>query len=502
MSKKVLIIGKHPVVDDVKRQYETRGWTVSLADHTAEDIDMGGVDELFLTPEYCADRQQALAADHAVMALLGKLADKVDLEKCKDKKVRCHLLVNTVETLRLLQTTDWCDGIRERVDVYPSSMDEVWSRKIRLDHEPITAQSDKHVHLVIFGMSEMAEMVAINAAHTAHYPNYVHDHTLRTRITLVDAQASSKCEDFIKRYVHLFDNSYYRVIIPDTHDVVKLYHKPMYDGRREEFVDVEWEFVEADVSDIPLREKLAQWATDERQQLTIVFAHDDVNRNVSECLHLPDAIAKQQTAVYTYVHHPITFSHSPHIKPFGMIGEGYDVTLPLVRMAMNVNHVYDRCYADNYEKWSGKLRYAVDIDEQARDASWARLKNVKRMSSIYNAMNIPTKLRSIGLADDEWDKFHNIPQEVIKLLAHVEHNRWSVEELIMGWRPCTEEEQRAVEANIDKKEELKKQRVHYDLCSYNELKLDKTGKPVTIYDLCLCSCLPLIAKAFADEQEE
>ena len=58
MSKKVLIIGKHPVVDDVKRQYETRGWTVSQADPTAEDIEIGGVDELFLTPEYCTDQQQ------------------------------------------------------------------------------------------------------------------------------------------------------------------------------------------------------------------------------------------------------------------------------------------------------------------------------------------------------------------------------------------------------------------------------------------------------------
>ena len=133
MSSKVLIVGNHPVVDDVKRQYEKNGWTVCQVDSDSEKIDMEGVDELFLTAEYCADaydagRQKALAADYAAMALLGRLADGVNLEKRGGKKVRCHLLVNTVEALRMLQTTDWNDGMRERVDVYPFSMDEVWSR--------------------------------------------------------------------------------------------------------------------------------------------------------------------------------------------------------------------------------------------------------------------------------------------------------------------------------------------------------------------------------------
>ena len=128
MNSKVLIVGKHPVVDDVRRQYEARGWTVScMADACADDVEMGGFDELFLTADYCAEssdtgRQKALAADHAVMAQLARLADGVNLENREGKKVRCHLLVNTVETLRLLQTTDWHDGIRERMDVYPFSI--------------------------------------------------------------------------------------------------------------------------------------------------------------------------------------------------------------------------------------------------------------------------------------------------------------------------------------------------------------------------------------------
>lgn len=503
---KVLIVGTHPVVDDVRRQYETAGWTVwCLTDAIADDVAMGEFDELFLTTEYVAEpnkagHQKALAADYAVMALLGRLADGVDLEKRGGRKVRCHLLVNTVEVLRQLQTTDWNEDIRKRVDVYPFSMEEVWSRQVMLDHDPITVQSDTHAHLVIFGMSQMGEMVAITAAQMAHFPNYVRDHSLRTRITLVDEHAIGLSKSFISRYRHLFDNSFYRVVNPNEPDAVKEFHKPVYDGRREDFVDVEWEFVHAAVTDVALREKLTRWTHDERQQLTIVLAHDDDNRNVSETMLLPEAIGKLGVPVYVRTAYTRSFGHSPHIRPVGMVDQGYDVTLPLVRMAMNVNHVYDRCYADNYEDWNGQLRYAVEIDRQARDASWARLRNVKRMSSIYNAMNIPIKLRSIGLNEDEWDKFYDIPQQDIELLAQVEHNRWCVEELIMGWRPCTDEERQAIEADINKKEELKQRLIHYDLCAFSELKLDKTGKPVTIYDLCLCSCLPLITKAFADEK--
>ena len=503
---KVLIVGEHPLVDDVRRQYETAGWTVwYLTDACAEDVAIGEYDELFLTAEHVAEpykagQQKALAADYEVMAMLGRLADGVDPKKRNGRKVRCHLLVNTVEVLRQLQTTDWNDGIRERVDVYPFSMDEVWSRQVRLDHEPITVQSDKHAHLVIFGMSQMGEMVAINAAQMAHFPNYVRDHTLRTRITFVDVHAIDLSKSIINRYRHLFDNSFYRVVKPDDPDAVKLFHKPMYDGHREDFVDVEWEFVQATVTDTSLREKLTRWVHDDRQQLTIVLAHNDTNRNVSETMLLPAVVGKIGVPAYVRTANPISLGHSSHIMPIGMVDQGYDVALPLVRMAMTVNHVYDRCYADNYEAWNGQLRYAVEIDKQARDASWERLNNLKRMSSLYNAMNIPTKLRSIGLNEGEWDKFYDIPQQDIELLAQVEHNRWCVEELIMGWRPCSDEERQAVEADIDKKEELKQKRIHFDLCAYGELKLDKTGKPVTIYDLCLCSCLPLITKAFTDEK--
>lgn len=444
---------------------------------SSDDIDINDCNELCLLA--------GKGEDEKAIAMLAELAAGYDVNTHDGKRLICHLLVQDNRTLRMLQTCDLHDAVRQKMDVYPFSMDEVWSRGIVLDYEPITIQSEKHVHLVIFGMGEMAEMVAIQAAHVAHYPNYVRDHSLRTRITMIDAQAEQKSVEFIKRYQHLFDNSYYRVVKPSEEKAIVLFHKPMYEGKREDFLDVEWEFVDAESWNVDVRDKLRLWAKDEKQLLTVVMADKDVYKNKSDSLLLPQELYQRAIPIHIY---------SPQ-------NEGYYVTLPLVRMAKNVNYIYGRCYNENVEDWKGYLRYSVEIDSEERERSWAKLSNVKRMSSIYNAMTIPVKMRSVGLNENDWDKFYDLSQQDVELLAQVEHNRWSVEELILGFRPCTDKETEIIDADVaNQKDAFKSRKIHYDLRAYNDLRSDKTGRGVQVYDLCLSACLPLIAKAFADEK--
>ena len=385
----------------------------------------------------------------------------------------------------MLKTCDLMDAVRRKLDVYPFSMEEIWIRSLVLDYEPITIHSDKHVHLVIFGMGEVAETVAIQAAHIAHYPNYVRNHSLRTRITMISENAETLSEGFIRRYRHLFDNSFYRVVKPSDEKAVKVFHKPMYDGKREDFVDVEWEFVDAESWNPDVHEKLKQWAQDEEQLLTVVMADSDKDKNVAMSLFLPDELYQRAIPIHKY---------NPNAVE-------YDVTLPLVKMAKNVNYIYDRCYNDNIENWQGRVLSSVEIKCSVRDCLWDKLSSVKRWSSIYNAMTIPSKMRSIGLTEDDWDKFYDISQQDIEILAQVEHNRWNVEELILGYRPCTDEEQERIAADVEtQKDAFKARKIHYDLRAYNDLRPDKTGRSAKVYDLCLSAALPLIAKTFVDEK--
>lgn len=501
--KKAIIIGKHPLEESLKQQYETLQMDVS---HFADDntlpskSEMNDCDELFVLTD--PSKKQDEDIDSKAIAILGLLADKIDADALKGRRIICHLMLQSMRALQHLRTNDFCAPIKQLMDVYPFTMGEVWSRSIDLDYVPITIQSEQHAHLVIFGMNDIAYMVAIHATETAHYPNYVRDHSKRTRITLVDEHACSKYAELIQRYPCLFDNSYYRVVAPSDDNPVKLFHKPIYADLREDFVDVEWEFVEASLWNEELRDKLRMWATDPRQLLTVVIANDDGNRNLSEAMHLPDEMFRENIPIHVYSQRGFALSHCPNIHYFGMLDNGYDVLLPHVRMAKNVNYIYDCCYHDNYENWSGHMYYTVEMDADVCEQLWKQLSNLKRMSCICNAMTIPTKMRSIGLMQNEWDKFYDISQNDIETLAQVEHNRWCLEALVQNFRPCTESEQQIIEDDISQKKVMKQRKIHYDLRAYSDLRPDETGKSVQIYDICLCSCLPLIVKDFADKNQE
>ena len=473
---KIIVVGSHPIAEDIISQYVSQNDIVeNYSDGLDSSIDLNVFKEMVLLSD----------TDEKAIVSMSEYAERIDLSFRKGKKLICHLLLHSQSMLRMLQTCDLRDDIKQKIDVYPFMLDELWSRSIVLDYEPITIQSEKHVHLVIFGMGVLAQMVAIQAAHIAHYPNYVRNHSLRTRITMVGENAGQEIEGLIKKYPHLFDNSYYRIVKPSEERAVVKFHSPMYEGKREDFVDVEWEFVESESWNPDLREKLQFWAKDQSQLLSVVMADKDTQKNISESLFLPQELYQQSIPIYIYGQHICR----------------YDVTMPLVQMAKNVNYIYNQCYNENVKDWKGFLHYSVDIDLKEREHMWAKLSSVKRMSSICNAMTIPTKMRSIGLEENEWDKFYDIPQQDIELLAQVEHNRWCVEELILGFRPCTDDEQKIISSDVTtQKDAYKARKIHYDLIAYKDLKPDKTGRGVEVYDLCLSACLPLIAKTFSDEK--
>lgn len=491
---RIIIIGQHPIVKDLIRQYEDRGDDVELQQHARHsNISINDFGEMCLIAD--------AGEDEKALPFLAEAASDYNIEGHGGKKMLCHLMLRSRKVLQMLQTCDFCDALRDKFDIYPFTMDDVWSRSIIPDREPISIQSEKHVHLVVFGMNEIAESVAIHAAHVAHYPNYIRNHTLRTRITMISADAERECESLIRRYQHLFNNSFYRIVKPSDSIAVKKFHRPAYDGMREDFVDVEWEFVEAEHENADLRKKLQLWAEDNRQLLTLVLADTNENKNLSHALLLPSTIFANHIPVYIYSRHEITFPNIPSIRIFGLEDRGYDIRLPLVEMAKSVKYIYEQCYLENVENWKGQVFYPVEIDDKEREELWSGESSVKRQSCISNAMSIPSKMRSIGLDENDWDKFYDLSQEEIEILSEVEHNRWNVEELILGFRPCTDAEEKEIAADVAKQKGAYKSRmIHYDLRAYNDLRPDGTGKSVKLYDWCLSSCLPLIVKSLHKEK--
>ena len=89
-------------------------------------------------------------------------------------------------------------------------------------------------------------------------------------------------------------------------------------------------------------------------------------------------------------------------------------------------------------------------------------------------------------------------------MAMTEHNRWNVEQLLMHYSPVRKEEQKElIRLNTSDKQEhkkrkdaLKQQMRHVDICSYNRLK-DVDGDTI-IYDIVLSAALPYFVKKYND----
>ena len=517
MNNKTLIIGHHPIRPSIIKQYEALGYSIELADSITE---AQGKDyrELCILP-------QNGNADHDTLQALEAFATSYPETLEGQSKPVCHLLLHDKVTLWLLQTHDLYSEIHKKFELYAFTMEDQWAKNVfcglgksnaypPLDREKIDSNSNKTVHLVIAGFSDLGESLALHAALVAHFPNYVRNQALRTRITLIDNEMKAKKDAFIQRYANLFEHTYYRCIDLKQHSMTQ-YHEPIYHATREDFVDVEWEFVDGDFYDPLLQHKLRLWADNKEQLLTLALCNSNCSSNFDRAFALPKNIYQNDITVLVQTErsgildklHETESYHN--LYPIGMNDCGYDVSLPLLQMAKRLNYFYTYTY--------GQEGTPTDMPLEKIEAAWRHMLTFSmRYSNIYNVMTIATKMRSLGHEEKDWDKFFTLTQEEIEQISAVEHNRWSVDRLILGFRPPTDTEREEIRENIeafitakttgnekpeqDLKNVYKKKMIHYDLCSYRELQEDKTGQNVRLYDYDLTACIPLIAQSFKESQ--
>lgn len=520
-ERKILIIGKHPIYHSILPQYEEEGCRVDVVDTYNDDTTLSGYDELLLLP---LSNGNDVDTDHDTLALLERLSAAYVSDGSSDGRPLCHVLLYSHVMLWLLQNLDIFKEVNSKFEVYLFTIEDQWAKNVicgvgklaaypPLDRRPITLSSSDRVHLVVMGWSSMSEALMMHTALTAHYPNYVRDHTLRTRITVVDNDAHDLMNVLTQRYQSLFDHSYYRLVDAVNHRQM-LFHRPLYSGTREDFVDVEWEFIAGDIHTPSVRDKLTLWAGHPHELLTIALCHASHDRNFNEAFAMPNAVADSHSTLLVYLDHAdvmtrVRRSGYTHIHPFGMNGSGYDVRLPLLQMAKRLHYFYECSY--------GQKGIPTDLPADEVEKSWQTLSSFNmRYANLYNVMTIPTKMRSLGHDERDWNTFYALNKEEIDILSAVEHNRWSVERLMLGYRPPTDSERLEIKENIrqlindkaagiapsveDLKADYKRRKVHYDLCAYKELAEDRTGQNVRVYDYDLTACIPLIAHSFKERQ--
>lgn len=431
---------------------------------------------------------------------------------CRDRKrqtkLPCVTYLQNQSTFVLFQTADISDEIKDRVDFIPFNFDEVWSRKVLvtcrsemngisympLDRSGIDADSDKFVHLVVIGMTPMGAMLAIEAAHVAHYPNFV-TKGIKTKITLVDIEARREMDYMTSCFNHFFDQCDYSY---KEIDKAKLVYEEQVKSINPNgsFVDIEFEFIKANVADDMIRHMLTQWADDDNRLLTIAICLKRSTQNIATALYLPDKVYEKDVAIVVKQNTSgellnlvgkgssaasgDAFMKYRNIRPFGMHNDGYDVEETIYRWAKRINYLYTYYYDND--------KIPTSYPDETVDRLWDGLSVSDKWSSMYNALSIPATLRSVGI--DYQDKNHRkeFTDSELELLSIVEHNRWNADRLLAGYRPSNEAESARIMDDIENKkgQRLKKhykgRMIHYDIRPYDDLRDDDTGKNVKRFD--------------------
>lgn len=449
------------------------------------------------------------------------------LKKNKDKGLPTSIatVFEDLETYTVLQVTDLFVDLRELgVEFIPYNFYSDWAKQMFADSDGrrfpfidgngITSTSSKHVHLVIIGTSSFGVTLGIEAAKMLHFPN-CNGKDNRTVITFIDLNADQELQLFQVRNHHFFEvqEHKYGEFVEDQNGkfVYKEETRPatLFYGENANFLDVEFRFIKGDIYSEEAQNLITQWACDEKQILSLVFAMRDTRHNMSVALNLPDKIYELGTRIFVrqnlsskFIDKVRKLSQVPKEKmvikndgsidsiqnyaryamiyPFGMTDLMLDANKCTQQMAECINLLYDRYYDKEYyvDKNGNPTKEGIVFSQQLREhgdsvlhgmmkfnkedvlktahEKWVTHKVSDQWSNWYCAYNIGFRSRS--LQAEGYKDCLNLPTEILIKMAEVEHNRWNVEKLLMGFRKALPEED-AYNLDLSKYNDNKKKEI-------------------------------------------
>ncbi len=241
---------------------------------------------------------------------------------------------------------------------------------------------------------------------------------------------------------------------------------------------------------------------------------------IAASIYMPDAVYDnaQQIWVYQREASDIVYnlyydeegnSHKKYqkLRPFGMQYADFTTVKEYYYRSQLCNYTYNLIFDDkfNNDAINAKIAGIEDVfDKNAMKAArtlWKSLKIFDRWSNKYLANSFETKIRSIGSVNSNYainhitncDNFHRHRDA----MAECEHNRWNVQQLLMGFRACTSEESDMVKKDPAYKGVLKKgrEKAHVDIRPFE--MLDKSTKDVDyIFNNAIPEILMLIEKSY------
>ncbi len=413
-------------------------------------------------------------------------------------------------TFSVFQVTDLAEEWRKYIEFRPFNFYEGWAKKVLisrfytdgyskteyppLDREQMGPDCQKYVHLAILGMSRLGVALGTEAAHLMHFPNYFRNKELKTRITFIDIHADREMDIFKNRYRHLFQimSSTYRDYESGTGEEQVL-PPTLFKGKDADFLDIHFEFIKARAESVAIQQLLAQWARDEGQLLTIAVCLKKPRLNMDVGLYLPDVVYERNIPILLQQQSSAALlsmlncewkedkvSKFSHLFPFGMMDNYFDLNSREIQVAQTINYIYDYFFKHNATPTELP-------DEKTMHDLWIQLPVALQWSNYYNSYSIGPKLRALGYDENRCPE--TLTEDEVNTIAQVEHNRWSMEKLLLGFRKPDSKTLEQMETDESVRKLCRLLFIHQDIRPYEDLS--EYSKDL---DRIMVRCLPLIIK--------
>lgn len=438
-----------------------------------------------------------------------------ELRKGCAEVIPCIVAFDYLATYHIYQYADLEDDVKHTVKFIPYNFNELWAHKMfvgvqynneiqkqalrtPLDYRPIMSEnSEDYVHLIVIGLSRIGEAVALETARICHFPNYQHR---KTKITIIDSNMDVEMDLFKQKCGELFNLcrwSYTDVHNADNNTsggIIDKYRHLITNTNDEDFVDLEWNFINGFDANKAVRDYIENSVNDPHAIATIAVCLNETHRSLQAAMNLPNIVYEKLIPVLVNQRQSDSMIQAlkvgaryAHLWPIGILSEDLEDQLTtLIHYGKRINYIYNYYYTNGSSPES--------IDESVASDQWEDVRISKRWSNIYSAASIWTKLRSLMGSDTIEPRKPQI-EEHIEILAQMEHNRWVVEELLLGYRPVNQQEDLAIDNNKTLKSVMKQQYIHYDIRPYEGLKTDEHGNDVRENDKLIVRNIHLIASS-------
>ncbi|MBO7651382.1 MAG: hypothetical protein J6S84_01550 [Bacteroidales bacterium] len=435
------------------------------------------------------------------------------------------------DTYEAFKTSEIFGGLKDlNIDFIPYNFYEGWARQVLVQRKyrdkcnpdkelaypsvygaGILPDEKRHVHIVFVGITNLSVAFAKEAAHLLHFPNFEHDNARRTRITFIDINADNEIPLFVSRNRHFFEVQPYIYRDFSLGDTGESMHNEHLSTKIKDtgFLDVEFEFIKGDIFSKQVQDEICKWATDKQNQILSIFmTMNDQRRNFITGMNMPDEVYDNDIPVFIRQDRADSFvsklrNSNLVVKPYNAIVDGelhkgerngrYSSVYPFgmndmaycgeeyaYRQAKLINLLYCKADYSNY-----LFPCLKDLESQKEEdiwfeanKEWTKLTIALKWSNLYCAYNISTKLavlramRGISCEDSTID-IGEVSDMECQELAAVEHNRWNVEKLLMGYRKANDvgtiEDKYTCKEFSGDLQKNKKLYIHHDIRPFNEL---------------------------------